>query len=356
MPLIYMNSAGHGAPSEQTLARMAAHLQREQAVGPAQAAVEAYPHLAEVKANAARLIGAELSDVGLTSTTSSAWLEIASRLKIRGRRVLAAPHEWGDYLRTLQRMAENAGATLEILPPLDLSNPDLTGWAARIDEDVAAIFTPMVTSVRGLRYPVEAIARLPRPSSCVYLIDAAQALGQTEVDVAKIGCDALVATTRKWLRGPRETALFWTHAASPPELQAASLAPNDVNITLALGMGAAIEQALETGAAELERRVRGLSGFLYQTGREQGLDTLDGRAPMSGAVTFLLPDESASNVEAALKRRDIIAKFPQAAQDEPMCGDVPEGSALLRVSPNLYNTEEEILELVGCVASAMRRT
>lgn len=334
---------------------MAAHLSREQAVGPARAAVEAQPSIADVKANAAKLIGAQVTDVGLTSTTSSAWLDIASRLKIRGRRLLAAPHEWGDYLFALQRMADNADAALEVLPPLDLAAPDLSEWAARIDEDVAAIFSPMVTSVRGLRYPVEEIARMPRPATCVYLIDAAQALGQTEVDVAKIGCDALVATTRKWLRAPRETALFWTNPAMPPELRAAALAPNDVNITLMLGMGAALEQALEAGVSELERRLRALSGFLYQAGRESGLDTPDGRAPMTGAVTFLLPDESAPTVEAALREREIIAKFPHPAQDEPNCGDIPKGGSLLRISPNLYNSEQEISELVECVATAVRR-
>ena len=356
MPLIYMNSAGHGSPSERTLRRVAAHVSLELSAGPAQAAIEARAEVARVKANAATLIGAEAADVGLTSTTSSAWLEIVARLKIRGRRLLAAPHEWGDNLNHLRRMAENAGAVLEILPPLDLAAPDLSEWAARIDEDVAAIFCPMVTSVRGLRYPVEAIGGLPRPETCFYVIDAAQALGQTEVNIGEIQCDALVSTCRKWLRGPRETALFWTHSRVPAEMRAAALQPNDVNIALVLGMGAAIEQALEIGVPDLERRVRALSGAVYQAGRNIGLDTPDRRPPMSGAVTFQLPEESAPMVEAALSERRMIAKFPKPASDEPMSKEASEGGALMRISPNLYNTEDEVAEVIACVSKALHRT
>src|SRR5262249_45824204 len=55
----------------------------------------------------------------------------------------------------------------------------------------------------GLIQPVEAIGEIAAEAGVPYLVDACQAVGQIPIDVARLRCDFLSATARKFLRGPR---------------------------------------------------------------------------------------------------------------------------------------------------------
>ena len=348
---VYLNAASHGLPSPATRARVLAHLRAEDAVGPVAARDAATAELEAVRANAATLIGADARDVAFFPTTCSGWLATVIRLPLRGRRLLVAPHEWSDNVAALRLLAAQGGATVETLPPWRGDAPDLDAWAARIDEDVAAIFLPMVSSVTGRRYPVAAIGALPRPEGCRLVIDGAQALGQTPIDVATLGADVLAATCRKWLRGPRNTAILWTAPAvrdagqRPPE-------PTDWGVAQRLGLGVAIAEALETGVETIAARLAVLAEAVRAAGAERGLPTADGADPATGAVTLALPPALAQRLAPRLAGADIVAKFPDAAVDEPCAADAPEGAALLRVSPHLYNDPADIAALFAQIDAA----
>ncbi len=346
---VYLNSSSHGLPSSNTMARMQKHLAREAEIGPFAAFEEVEPEYTHVRHLAARLIGAEPEDIGFGTTTFATWLPIAASLSIRSRRILVAPHEWGDNLRMLHAMAANAGATLEILPPLDLQKPDLTSWVARIDEDVAAIFTPMVTSAHGHRYPVEAIGALPRPDTCAFIVDAAQALGQTPIDVKAINCTGLTATCRKWLRGPRGTAIFWLArggSATP------ALEPFDANVALRLGLGTTLRDTLEAGVSDIALRITALRDLAYRGLMELDHPALSIHRPQTGALSISLPTTMVEDLRSHLAANGITAKFPGLSHDEPNAPEIGQGRAVLRITPNVYNTEAEIAALLAAVKAA----
>ncbi len=57
----------------------------------------------------------------------------------------------------------------------------------------------------GLVEPVAAIGALGRRYGALTVLDATQSVGQLDIDVSALDCDALVTTGRKYLRGPRGT-------------------------------------------------------------------------------------------------------------------------------------------------------
>lgn len=341
---IYLNSASHGQPSHHTLQRMIDYLVLEQEVGVFEAALRVQDELDQVRCNTAALINATPGNLGFSSTTTAAWLSIVPRLNLARGRILVAPHEWGDYLRLLESLTANTDATIEILPELDLAapDPDLGRWRERLDDDVTAIFVPMVTSIDGYRYPVESIGRLPRPEGCVYVVDAAQALGQTPVDVIALSCDAVVATCRKWLRGPRNTALFWVSDSLGERFSATGIEPFDASPALRLGLGVAVSEAEKTGIENIGTRIRALKNHAAHAARAIGLSVQTGIPSQTGTLCLGIPSEAAARVQRELVSRGLVVKCPDRIWHEPFAPELETDTVPLRISPNVYNSEEEI--------------
>lgn len=351
---IYLNASGRGLPSKRTERRIRDYADLELRIGAIAASKSVEPELSQIRDQAASLIGGAPGQIGFSSTTSSAWLSIVARLNITGKRLLVAPHEWGANVTTLKSLAGNAGARIEVLPQLDLKNPDVGEWRSRIDEDVAAIFVPLVTSISGHRYPVEAIGTLPRPDHCKLIIDAARAIGQMEIVVSDLSCDALIATCRKWLRGPRETALFWISPSAPDELGARSIEQFDTNVALRLGLGIAIAEARETTIEHVETQIGRLSSYAYEQAKQCGLDTLTAAAPQTGAVCLAIPAGQAPVIRALLEEAGCLVKWPDSAIDEPNASDQPDNMAAMRIAPHVYNSTSDIDKLFDALRNGLK--
>lgn len=343
-PETYLNASSLGYPDPKTIRRMIEHLTLESEIGPFRARTLVEDQVSSVRHSAARLLSTHVDRIGFAATTFSAWLPIVTRLSMTGKRLLIAPHEWGDNIRALEPLAKASGATLEILPHLDLATPDLDAWQDRIDETVAAIFVPLVTSVAGHRYPVERIGQLQRPDETMLIVDAAQAVGQIPVAAEDLNCNALVATTRKWLRGPRQTALFWLDRfiVDGRAIEPAELEPFDTNVASRLGLGTALEAALERTIKSIQADVAQLSQLARKRADEQGLSVLSRIPSATGAVSLALPAEKCDAVRTVLSDSGCVVKWPVPDVDEPYGRDAVPGHEILRITPHVYNSSDDI--------------
>lgn len=153
----------------------------------------------------ARLIGAQASDIALTSGTTRGISDLALSIDWRqGDRVVLFSGEFPANVSPWQRAAE--------LFKLELCFVDLS----RAVEDEGSILGPLqrlleggarlvaVSAVQfqtGLRMPLAEISALCRRYSAELCVDAIQACGVVPLDVEALGIDYLVCGSHKWLLG-----------------------------------------------------------------------------------------------------------------------------------------------------------
>ena len=195
---IHLDSAAAGRSSRATLAATAAHAEREATTGAYVAAEEAGPVLAEGQAALGRLLSVPAAGVAFVPSAEAALGTLLAIWPLReGDTVAVVSCEWGPNLNAF---AARGLRITEIATHGD-GAVDLAALERMLaGSPPAFVHLTQVTSHRGLVQPVPAAAALCRAAGVPLWVDAAQALGH--VDTA-CGADAIYATSRKWLTGPR---------------------------------------------------------------------------------------------------------------------------------------------------------
>jgi len=349
----YFNAASHGLPDPDVYAEMAGFFEVQTRQPHAVAAQVEVEKILRARKAVAEILSADVDQLGFTSTTTAAWHAVTGALELAGKRVLVTEHEWGDFYRIL---AKRTDIEIQVLPALDFSNPDLSSWAPFIDEEVAAIFVPLVTSISGARYPVEEISLLPRSPGTKLIVDAAQALGQTEVNVKHLNCDAVISTCRKWLRGPRQTALFWindTWAVNHTPITVRTLAPADQNSALIVGLGAAAQSFLQHPKHQIEQNLLVQANSLRAWASANGIAVYGKRNSQSAIVSFDFDQKELACVSDALERAEIVGKIVDIQVAEPLHRNSTSPKKVLRLSAHIYNSESDLQELKEVMSSAL---
>ena len=347
---VYLNASSHGAPSHATLTAMAEMIAFEQKAGTAAALVKGAEFKVATREVAAELLGADVTGLSLGNATTPIWTALMARLDLARKRVLVAPHEWGENIRFLQGLAD---VRVEKLPEIDFASPDLSEWQAMIGPDVAAICVPMVSSVHGHLYPVAQIGALERPDGCFLIIDGAQAVGQVPIDLSHMGCDAFIATGRKWLRGPRSSAMYWLSEALRAKVPVPQLEPFDLSQVLMAGLRSALNEVLVPGQAQVTEQIRVTSTRLARELAQIGLPLDAGLGPMTGAVTIALPKDRITGIAEAMASCGFEVKCPNPAMDESWAQRPLAPSHMpMRISPHVYTSEAEI-DAVGAALAEL---
>ena len=349
----YFNAAGHGLPDSAVYRAMAEYLQTEARIGPIAAARDEGEQLVRAKQAVASVLTAGADQLGFTSTTTTAWNIVVGTLDLAGKRVLVTEHEWGNYCRALSKRSD---VEIQVLPPLNFDKPDYSAWIEMIDEDVAAIFVPLVTSIAGYRYPVEDIGSLPRPAGTKLIVDAAQALGQTEVNITQLNSDAVISTCRKWLRGPRQTALLWINdrwANSNASVSAPPLVPIDQNPALMIGLGVAAQNFLHNQDTRLEQQLRWRADSLRTWAASNGIAICGGTNSRTAIVSLDLGKAELAVVSSALENEGIIVKTIDVQTVEPFQRTSFNYKKVLRISAHVYNSDSELEHLKEVVAGSI---
>lgn len=373
----HLNNAGSALPPAVVTDTVVDHLRREEQIGGYEAHAEAADRVEAVRASAAVLIGAREDQIALVESATSAWDRallaiIYSRPLDDGDRILVSSAEYASNVLPLLQMANRTGARVEFIPDDVHGCIDVDAFTGMLDDDVALVAVTHCPSQNGLINDVSSIGAILRETDTWYLVDACQSVGQLPVDVAAIGADFVSATGRKFLRGPRGTGFLYASDAALDELEPFPLDLHSATWTsdgyevqdtarrfeyweksyaALLGMGAAIDYALECGIDALSLRIAELAEYAREGLRTiPGVHVHDRGRVRSGIVTLTRDGTPAAVLAAQIKASGVNVSLstPDYARRD---FDTHGLDGLVRVSPHAYNTTEEIDRLLALVAT-----
>jgi cysteine desulfurase / selenocysteine lyase len=377
--ITHLNNAGAALPTERTLDTVIDHLRLEARVGGYEAAALRAGELAAVRASAARLLNAHEDDVALTTSDSNGftralWGFVLNGGVGAGATVLVDRIAYNSHYLALLQLRRIVGFTIAVLPSREDGGVEESALDDAVGRPgVALVMATIIGTHCGLVNPVEEIGAVCRQAGVPYAVDACQAVGQLPVDVEAIGCDVLSGTGRKFLRAPRGTGLLYVRRSmaeriDPPGIDGSSadwvdadhyeLAPGarrfeefETSVAARLGLGAAIDQALELGLDAIASRLDALAGRLRGALVDvPGLRLLDGAGRTSAIVTCTVAGRRAAEIVAAARDAGININASTApwARLDMAAKHVDE---VVRVSPHYYNTESEIDDVAALITS-----
>lgn len=374
----HLNNAGSALPPAVVTDTVVAHLRREEEIGGYEAQTEAGERIEAVRASAAALLGARPDQIALVESATSAWtralLAIAHTRSIKAaNRMLVSSAEYASNVLPLLQIALRTGAHVEFIPDDASGCVDVEAFRSMLDDDVAIVAITHCPSQNGLVNDVNGIGAILDGTDAWYLVDACQSVGQLPLDAVATGADFISATGRKYLRGPRGTGFLWASDTALDELEPFPLDLHSATWTAEgyevhetarrfeyweksyatlLGMGAAIDYALDCGVESLAGRI----GELAQYARDEltripGVQVHDRGARRSGIVTLTREGVPAASLAAQIKAAGVNVSLstPDYARHD---FDAHGLDGLVRVSPHAYNTSDEVDRMLAAVAAA----
>jgi cysteine desulfurase / selenocysteine lyase len=368
----HLNNAGAALPPQPVLEAVIDHLRREAEIGGYEAAAERHDRSEHSYDAIARLIGCERDELAIVENATRAWDMAFYSLPLReGDRLLTTNAEYASNYIPMRQVADRTGAAVVVVPDDEHGQVDVGRLAAMLDERVKLVSLVHVPSQGGLVQPAAAVGALCREAGVPLLLDACQSVGQMPVDVGELGCDMLSATGRKFLRGPRGTGFLYVRRAlierlEPPllDLHAADWRPDgsyairpdarrfenwEGNVAAKIGLGVAVDYALDVGLEAIRDRVRALAGELRERLAALPRVTVHDLGEELGAtVTFAVEGWAAEEVGSALRERGVNTSLAPTAYAQLDLGrrGLPD---LVRASPHYYNDVGELDRLLDVV-------
>ncbi|MGF1648851.1 MAG: aminotransferase class V-fold PLP-dependent enzyme [Hyphomicrobiaceae bacterium] len=172
---------------------------------------------------AARLIGAQSDCVAIVPSVSYGFATAAAVLPVEaGRRVLVLEDDHASPVLAWQARAGRDGFSVETV-----ARPQDGDWTSHVLDaitrpgapDIAIASLSLVHWADGSLLDMGKIARELKACGAALLVDATQAVGVVEIDVAVLDPDFLMFPTYKWLLGPYGRAFLYVarrHHGGPP--------------------------------------------------------------------------------------------------------------------------------------------
>jgi cysteine desulfurase family protein len=374
---IYLDNAATTFPKPEAVYRALDCVARQIGVAPNRGgyrqSLEASRLIFETRESLASLLGvADSSRIILThSATESLNLAIKGVLR-PGDHVVTTSMEHNSLARPLHAAAATG-------VKIDWVQADAEGYVtaasilAAVRPDTRLVAMTHCSNVSGSVNPVAEIGALLKETDVIFLVDGAQSAGSLPIELAVMNIDLFAAPGHKGLYGPQGTGLLYVapgirlepllHGGTgggSSELELPLELPEryesgTMNTPAVAGLKAAVDFLLDKGvttvhAAEqqlVSRLITGLTGIAGVTVYNRSPDR-----PRGSVVSFTVAGMDPSRTGFLLDSDYGIAVrvgLHCAPLAHRTIGTYPEGT--VRVSPGIFNTEEDIDRFIAAVAA-----
>jgi cysteine desulfurase/selenocysteine lyase len=279
-------------------------------------------------------------------------------------------------LVTWQQACKHSGATLKIAPIDDNGALNIDAFMSKLSDKTKLVAFPHASNALGTLNPVKALtAKIKaKAKNSRVLIDGAQAIAHTKIDVGSIGCDFYVFSGHK-LFGPTGIGVLWgkqalleewpvwqtggemiatvtyeqsTWGKLPYRLEAGT-----PNIAGAIGLAAAINWFSHLDMPALQAHEQALLAYATEQAMNfEGL-TLIGTAPEKiGILSFTLANCSTADIGFLLDKQGVAIRTGDHCAQPLMKRLKLTGTA--RASFSFYNTIEEVDTLFNALKKVQK--
>ncbi|MGM0633214.1 MAG: aminotransferase class V-fold PLP-dependent enzyme [Pseudomonadota bacterium] len=219
---LHFNNAGAALPPDPVYEAQLEHLALERQIGGYEAAARASEAVQAFYRQMSHLLNCSAREIAWSGSASEAWNTVLQAIPFQpGDRIITGQSEYaGNYL-SLLHLCRQKDLVLEVIPNGRDGRIDTDRLAVSMEHGARLMALTHVASQNGTVQPAATVGRMARERGILYLLDAAQSVGQIPLDVEALHCDMLIGTGRKFLRGPRGSGFLYVRNSVTASLQPA---------------------------------------------------------------------------------------------------------------------------------------
>ncbi len=355
----YFNNGTMGPTSGYALNKMINHLQHyavhgaevDYKNGSGPALLSGYFKYEELRKKIGAIINADFKEISLTQNATFGMNFVGQGLDLKeGDELLNTDQEHGGGFGVWQLLAKRKGCVYkQATMPVPANDPQeiVEAIFKEVTSKTRVIAIPHIVSVYGTVMPVKEICQRAREQGIFTVLDGAQCVGQVQVDVKEIGCDAYYSSLHKWLLAPAGSGILYINTEKASEIWTTMASYNwdnqedhgfrimqygTGNPGLIEGLDAAVDFYNTIGEDRWLGRIKELGDYLRSGLQELQSVTIHSSTHQdmaAGITTYAVAGLTGPELQKTLWEKERLQ--PRSV-----------GQELLRHSVHIYNSKEEI--------------
>ena len=305
----------------------------------------------------ARLLSCKVEDVCVGSSATELLCSVAwAKSPPKGSNIVSTRASFPSTVYPWTRVANANGAEVRLADHDSDLYTEPNDIISLIDQDTSVVTVSHVEFSSGQRYDLRKLADAAHSVGAILVVDATQSMGMVPIDAPNSGADVIVSSGYKWLRGTYGAAVGYISPSVLPDMYPGLLGfrshddiwdlraerltlPRDasrfeyttIHFGAALGLAKAVDEICDFGIQEVWEHDLKLADKVIDEAKRIGLSIVSpiSEDERSAIIGLRMPEGMSS---------EIIAR---RLQDEYSIL-VTSRAGLLRVSPHMDNTTEEV--------------